>query len=385
MDENDTLKSMLKGTEAIINAGRRLGEALREKTGQPSAVTAIEQAVEHYDGIATNYQKFKFSQINTIQDLDKATSTQLTEDVLASLLLDLQVANVLMVAGSAVGEMDRSAETEDLDDALNRLGSTRRTIEQSLTRALDGRFGFTATAASEPSQSPDLASAIESFKNQADEAIQAIVVGAGTVVKKGIIAISKLDPIEALKGLVHLGETPDRLEKTGRLFRYGIEKLNGAVESLINLFGNDAFKQIREKVQELWNEFAKGGEYVGRTLEFLFGVEATRAMVSKAAAMKSSDRDVFDLASGDLAALATRFKGNMEIASGLVSAVTYGSIFLVFTPLAGPPLALFAASVYFLIVGAVLLIGDDYADSHDIINRVRGVRQITASVAPKGV
>jgi hypothetical protein len=379
MAVQDTRKDFLVSTEGIVNAGTRLSKALREKRGRDSAVGALERAVEAYDRDGSGYQAFKFSQLNSA--LDKASRERLSEDVLAAVLLELQVANVLTAAGSAIGEGTDKAPVEELDSALKELGSTKRTIERSLSSTVAGRFGFQDLTAVEPLRSPGLPSAASTFEGKADEVLKTLVDRAEAVVGSGFKAISKLDPSQALSGLSRLGESVQPLPRVGKLLRYAATKLNRAADLLINLFGTEAFTQIREKLKELWQSADEKGEYISRALGLFFGVEATRRMVT-AASLQSKDLELLDRASIDFAELGLKFKERMEIASSLVTAVTCGSALLAFTPLAGPALVLFTGSLYFLIIAGVVLMGMDFADSSEILCRVRGVREITASVLP---
>jgi hypothetical protein len=70
----------------------------------------------------------------------------------------------------------------------------------------------------------------------------------------------------------------------------------------------------------------------------------------------------------------------MELARGLVAAVTLAGTILALTPLVGLGLALAVASTYLVILASVILLGMDYADSGLVLRRVRGVGEIASSL-----
>src|SRR5437868_13383188 len=91
---------------------------------------------------------------------DKTTGALVTEEVLAGALAEVQVANVLIAAGRAVGETGEPAQPQLLNEALNRLEDTTQTFKQALVgpqaaeAGAAGRLAFIgAAAAPEPVRS----------------------------------------------------------------------------------------------------------------------------------------------------------------------------------------------------------------------------------------
>jgi hypothetical protein len=279
-----------------------------------------------------------------------------TEDALASVLTDMQVANVLIAAGQTLGETGKAAQPSVLDEAVVRLENTAHAIERSLPAGLTtgvepGRFGFVGdvTIAKAP-QSADLPSAIESFKHRCNETLTVLVNEAETVVTGVITALSKLDKDRVLAALSKLGEQIPALPEIGRLFRWGVNKLRAAITSLIHLLGTEALAGIKACVGKIWEE-VKEGKYISQTLQWAFGVETTRSHIDDILHASGLQQESLDKGSNDVSGLAVSFKENMAIARGLTSGLTLATTVLALTPLAGPQLALLAGSGYAVVLG----------------------------------
>lgn len=374
----------LQNTQAVLRAGRELRKALgADWATLGDAISRLEQTAQQHETGGMGYRAFMFSELETTTEADKVTRERMTEDVLVSVLTDLQVANVLMAAGQALGETGKKAEPRLLDETLLRLDNTTRAIEQSLAQGVKpGRFGFTEEAASpEVVRSADLPSAIETCKRRSNETLDILVSEAQGVVTSVVTALSKLDEKEVLEALSKLGVEVKELPKVGRLFRQGIEKLKGAIDTLTRLLGSEALVRIKAQVEQIWQE-VREGKHVAQALKWAFGVEATQALIAKILSSEGLQQEALDQASNALAPLATTFKEKMAMAKGMASAVTLGGTLLALTPLAGPGLMLFTASFYMGILAAVVLIGMDYADGGRILLRVRGVGEIISSARP---
>ncbi|HTG17448.1 MAG TPA: hypothetical protein VK747_19520 [Blastocatellia bacterium] len=327
-----------------------------------------------------------FSELDTAAEGDKQKRERVMEDVLAGVLTDLNVANVLMAAGQTLGEMGQKAGANVLDEALLRLENTTRIIEQSLPVPLSigaepGRFGF-AEAAAEliVADSADLPSAIEGFRKRSNETLDDFVDQAKGVAVSIVAGLSKLDASKVLEALSGLGEKIEELPKVGRLFSQGIKKLQSAVDALMRLLGNDLLKKVKEQVGKIWNGF-KDGKYVSAPLEWAFGIEGAKKEIEAALLSQGLNQQTLDEASNAVAKLRISFKENMGMLSGVVSAVSLAGTLLFIVPAIGQPLTLAAASIYVVILGAVVLIGMDYTDSGTVLKRIHGVGEIAKGLA----
>lgn len=378
----------LLSTQSILHAGRRLRNVLDADRGTVEyAITGLEQAAQHHETGGRGYRAFMFSELEAAPATEKGARERITQDALASMLTDLQAANVLMAGGQVLGETGEKADPRLLDEALLRFENTTRTIERSLASPLDqgaqpGRFGFAAEMAiAEAVESDDLASAISTFQQRSNDTLETLVHEARGVVTSVITALDKLDPEKVLSALSNLGVQMGELPKIGRLVRQGIQKLEGVIDALIRWLDSETLALVKDRVKEVWQDL-KEGKFIADTLGWAFAIEATRADIEDALSAQGLQLEALDQASRDLDSLATRFKESMEMCQNLAAAVGFAGTLLALTPLAGPELALVSASAYVLVLAAVVLIGMDYTDTGGLLQRVNGVREIGRSVRP---
>lgn len=372
-------------TRSVLYAGRQLRIALdadRARLGH--AITRLERTAQQHEIEGTGYRAFMFTELEDTTEADNAIRERMTEGVLASVLTDLQVANVLIAAGQTLGETGEKVEPRLLDEPLLRLENTTRVIESSLRSPLakevkPGRFGFAEEVAiPDLVQSSDLPSAIGTIRRRSNETLATLVNDAQEAVISVVMALTKFDKEKVLS---MLGGVVQELPKIGRLFRQGVEKLIGAIRALIHLLGSDALARIRVQVEKIWQD-VNDGKRVAQALEWAFRVEATRTRIAEILQSQDLKREALDKSSNDLAQLAITFKEDMAMVLGITSTVTLAGRLLTLTPIAGPELALMAASAYGVIMGAIVLIGMGYTDSGLIFRRVRGVGEIVSSVRP---
>lgn len=378
----------LSNTADVLSAGRQLRDMLGEDLETLDyGVTRLEEAARNQEIGATTYRAFMFAELETSRIAKKERRERISEDVFASVLTDLQIANVLITAGNAVGETNGDSRPHLLDEALNDLGETSPVIERGLSSPLakgPGRFNFSGTLA-KPTvfHSADAESAVQTFQRISDETLNKLVGGVHEVALSVFDALKKLGPEEILEALNKLGGPVQSL--TGmirRLISVGIQKMKQAVDDLVRLIGNDAISKIRDKIKELWEDREQG--IVVKLLAKIIGVEKTRASLTTILSLKGIDKDTADRGSNDLSQLLIPYKNNMEMAKKAVKAISFGSSVLILTPIAGHNIALFAASSYLIILTAVILVAMDYADSGGILQRVRGVGEIANGLRPDG-
>jgi len=372
----------LSGTQVVLSAGRQIRAFLdADPATLEYAVTRLERAAQEYEGRGSDYRAFMFSELDSTDEAEREIRQRLTEDVLATVLTDFEVANVMIAAGQTMGETGEKAEKRFLDDALLRLDITTRALERSLPSPLTvgtvpGRFGF-AEAVIPPQEikSPDLMSAIQTFKRSSDETLTRLVSEAQGVGTSVVTSLSKLPEEKVLAALSKLGEQVQELPMIGRLFRQGVTKLLRAIDSLIRFLGKGALNLIKVKIEQIWQKI-KDGQYLADVLNWAFEVEPTRSKIDEILNSKGLDPAVLDEASNALGRLSITFEEKMKMAEGLAKALTLAGTLLALTPLSGAALTILVASTYGLILAAVVLIGMDYADSGRILQRVRGVREI---------
>ena len=385
----------LANTSAVLLAGRSLQDALSAEFDVDTleyAVTQLTEAAKTQESGAKSYRSFMLTELETTEVVEEEKRERISEDVIGSVLVDLQVANVLMAAGNAVGEVNGNAQPELLDEALNDLDETRPVIASGLSSplakgAMSGRFNFSGEAAAEEEekvfQSADAESAIQTFKKVSDETLEQLATGVYEVALGVLDALKKLSPEKVLEALDQLGGPVKTITGMARrLISQGIQKMKHAIDDLTRLIGNDAITNIKDKVEEIWNNREEGiaVALVGR----LIGVETTRAAITALLSAKGIDKGIADQCSNEVARLLRPYRNNMAIAKKIVKAISFGSSVLLLTPIAGQKIALFAASSYLIILASVILIAMDYADSGRILRFVRGVGEIANGLRPAG-
>lgn len=375
----------LLDTSAVLAAGRLLQNALGEDLDtQDYAATRLSEAAKKQSSGAKNYRAFMFSEMKA-RKVPKEKSKRIGEDVIASVLTDLQIANVLVAAGHAVGEVEGNKRPDLLEQALNDLDQTRPIIGKGLSSSLAKgttlqRFNFSGTTAKEKTfESPDTESAIKTFKKVSDETLDQVVTGVHEVAVSVLEAAKKLSPEKVLEALNQLGGPVKTITGMAqRLVKQGIQKMKQAVDDLTRFIGNDGIKKVRDKVEEIWRNREKG--IVNQLLGKLIGIETTRASITAILGSKGMDKVIVDRASNEVSRLVIPYKDNVQLAKKIVNVISFGSTLLVLAPIAGPKVALFVASSYLAVLAGVILIAMDYADSGKILHWVRGVGEIAKSL-----
>ena len=387
------LQAYVQQTKAVADAGRLLQNFLNEaEATRDYAVEQLAEAAEQQTRQSADYRAFMFSEMAQAPE-DKAIGAQATEEVLAGALAEVRVADVLIAAGRAVGETGEQPQPHLLDEALNRLEDTTQNFKQALVGAKVadaesmGHLSFAEpTAGTTVVKSADLDHAKDAYRTQSASALKTVVEESHGVVTSVIETITKSEiggkALDVLAGLGNQLLNLPQLATFGRLVRQGLEKLNNAIDALLNLVGNDALKQVKEKLAELWDKFSGGKDVLTQVLEHLFGITTTEAKIEAVCKLDGLILNKVDQGSADLQELAARYKGQMKLAKGIASGVAVVAPFVIWLSGANPGVVLGVAFACVIIVAVVVLLGMDYADSGRILQRVRGVGEITESLRP---
>lgn len=370
----------LSSTQSVLHAGNLLRDLLdADEATREYAVTQLERAAQRHQTGGAGYRGFMFSEIETTKAAGKRIGNRATEDVLATIMADLNMSSMLMAAGQSTGEVGPQKNRQLLDEALLKLGNSTRIVERSLPGLLSsgsqpGRFGFVGEVPASRVQSADLPAAIENFRKNSEDTLSALIEGAKDAVMSIIEALSKIDAGKVTQALAQIGSGIADLPKIGRLFRQGVELLSGAIDSLTRLLGKDLINKVKEQVAKVW-ENLKDGKYVAAPIAWAFGVDAAREDIARILKSDGLKQTALDEASNALTQLGLGFRENMGLLQSIAGAVAVAGTLLFLIPGLGPNLTLVAASIYGVILGAVVLIGRDYTDSGPL-QRVRGVREI---------
>jgi hypothetical protein len=338
------------------------------------AISQLEQAAAEHEDDALAVQALMFRE-TPVADT-RADGTGDAGDVLATVLADLDVANVLIAAGHSVDEAGAPGDRQFLTDAIRRLDATTGALERAAQNLGDTELGFTEPSAlPQRLESPDLATAISSFRARANETLTSIARNAEDATTTVTDSLRKLDPQAVMAALGKLGEAAPKLASAGRLLRQGIAKLERAIGSLGRLLEGTPLDRVRKDVLALWED-VKSGRLLGRVLAGLLDVDGISKRVQEMLATDHLVRERLDEGSGELSALAVRFESEMSVVKRIASAVALAAAVIGLTQIATPTVTLVIAGVYALIVATVVVIAMDYTGSHQLLDRVRGVNDI---------
>jgi len=368
------LDPSLQEAESFLFAARRLRRALEQDDA-----ARLDDAVGELEQIAAGvrFREFGFTE-SPGADTAARRPDATPEQALRSLELDLEVANLLIAAGQAVGEAGSRADRAPLDRSLGRLETAARALELDAGQA--GGFAFDAGQEVVPRlASPDLPAAIETFRTRSGDMLQTLVRETQGVATAIVDALSQLDPQKVVEALGALGRRAQDLPNVGRLVRQGLRRLLAVVQGLTELMGARAIEALRERVGRFWDE-VREGRHVAQALEAALGVEVVTARIAEALAVENLQVDRLDRASEALDRLQPAFLETVKTMRSLVSGVALAGTLLAFTALAGPWLALATASAYLAILAATVLIAMDYADSEHLLQRVHGVGDTAAGL-----
>ena len=387
------LQAYVQQTKAVADAGRLLQGLLTEaEATRDYAAAQLAEAAEQQTRQGAGYRAFMFDEMKQAP-ANKVVGARVTEEVLAGALAEVRVADVLIAAGRATGETGEPPQPHLLDDALNRLEDTTQNFKQALVgaQAADakgaGHLAFVESAAAAAvAKSADLDHAKGTYREQSAAALQTVVEESHGVVANVIETLTSSEiggkVTEALSALGNKLLDLPQLATFGKLVRQGLEKLNNAIDALLNLVGNDALKRVKEKLEELWEKFSGGKDVLTQVLEHLFGITATEAKIKEVCDLEGLVLDKVDQGSTDLQELAARYKGQMKLAKGIAGGLAIVAPVVIWLSGANPGVVLAVAFAGVLIVAVVALLGMDYADSGRILQLVRGVGEITESLRP---
>jgi hypothetical protein len=391
-DQVASTNQYLSSTKSVLQAGRDLQKVLAAKKGlqdKNSALAKLTEAGAGHDLGSKGYRAFMFRETVSEGVPEQTHRIQVAENVFASTLNDLEVANVYLAAGQNIGETGEDPKPYLLDDALNRLQSTTEKLEGFFASAETqsagiARYGF-VEAPPEMDSSSEKPSAIDAFSARADATLKLLVDQAGEVVTTLIDDIKrlvdKISPAKLLEALEGLGAPVAFPKLIGNFIQQGIEKIASAINALVEFLGSDAVTKVKDEVVKLWNDVTGGGLVVS-LLNGIFATQKTKDNIAEVLKLEGLDNDKVNRATEELSGLALPYANDMAMAKRAIKAISLAATILLVIPIAGPKVALFAATSYGLVLALVVLVGTDYADSGRILKRVRGVGEITNSLRP---
>ena len=356
------LNQYLTSAELVIQAGQQLQRLLDKPKMRKFAIDQLEQAAQGYGNEGTTYRNFMFTELES----DKADKEPAVQGTLVNVLSDIQVANVLIASGQAVGETGQEQDPEILQQYLQQLEETTQRIRQTLANF---------TEDSSTSNNRDLR---ELFRENSNETLNTFVDEAGEVVTSIFGELSKnKDKLNIGNLLTRLApDIVNQLSEVGRLIRKGVQLIKEAFNSLLRLLGEarqETFTDnLKEIAKEIWDKFQESGFSLETSIALVFGREAVSSRIEKKLSQPKLSEQGLINGTNEVKELKESFAKEMKVVGGLVAATFAGSLLLRFWP--DPTLLLqVIIGLYLLLLLFVIFRGIDYTDSRGSIGLVRGV------------
>jgi hypothetical protein len=342
---------------------------------------ALEEAVRLGDAVEIAYATAELVQVaqarestgaveGFVRTAQEETRDQPADEELTQILTELNVGQVLLAAGEAVGESDLQSTDATLESALDELEDTTNLLD-----AADGSssvVGFTRRQV--PGEPP-----LEMFRGRLTTTVDGVVkhtVSIGIDVGQGLASIPAIVVNPILTGVVN---TLTNFPQVGRLITTALRAIRRALGALQQLVPESLGADVRQRFAQWWNERDQSVlEPVARWLLGVVEVDTTvRAILSAPGIPEDRLREGTDR----LTALVARYERSASVISGILRVLSTLLGWLgVFASVAAWVYGA-AAMGYFLAFGAAVWIGRDCLDTGSVWDRVPGVRTILTELS----
>ncbi len=339
------------------------------------AAEAVSNAADAYAGRSGTYGKFGFDQLAARETARTLAPDEAAGDLLASALVDLHVANTLIVAGQAAGEVPQRASSQQLEDATSQLNAL--TASDAPLRGM--RFGFDAgVAPALVAASPTLDAAKAAYQKRCDEVCAGLVSGTKKVLEAAYKQLKALDATQLVQAINSIGQTAVNMPDAGKLIGKGLQMAVRALEKIAQLLKSTTAQTLRDQAGKLLEMLTGSADLLDAFLNLAFGVSNAKKKVQGLLEGTTSAKEKIDEGAGNLAALGTRFAGQTALLDKIISVLAAAkAVAGLFLPQAAST-ALFGG-FYLLLMNYALLAGMDYADSAGSPDFVAGLMKISAA------
>ncbi len=362
-----------EAAQGVLYGVEMLATALRAGNSSDAefARESIARAADEYSGSTDQVARFGFDELSAPESTEREAAAA---DVLASVLMDVEVANALLVSGTASGDGSAPRKGAELDIVAERL----RGVSQALTPAREGagghgpRFAFDEVAAGEEVRSSGPGAAATGFERRAAAVLDALVRESKAVIKDAFSGLSGMDPAKALDALGQLGEAVPQLQMANRLVAKGLALAVAALRKLEHLLGRQNAGELRRLLEALLARLRQDSDLLEDFLKRSFGVEATVARVRELAAGTLADTVKIDAGSQCLEELRSRFAEQMAMLKRIVGGLGFAQK-VVSLALPQAATVLVFGGLYLLAMGYAVMAGQDFADRSPVLRLVDGV------------
>jgi len=366
-------------TSDLLVAGHDVLGAIDDPRRRDDAVERLITVAE--SGVA-GLASFSVQRFQSFEATDVAEErAEASEDVLATALGQLTIAQTLLSAAAA---------TEQQDNARLAPGGVVRAPEAESPSADTLRTALIAAGAvpaALEAQDSDLTppgpvgvddalkAALDALRDQVDETLDTVVTESAEAAKKPFTNLLGLAPEQVKQGIKTLGERVKLGTITNRLFRTALWALDQGLAALGRLIPLHLLQTARTQVEQLYERLGKESA-LDVVVAAVLGVPKVREYASQAFGRPGLLAARLALGSAELIALTARYKNVMRVLDGIGTAISLIAAALAIVKLVVPHLALLVAGAHALVAAAVILVGIDYVDVYPGPTLVRGVQSI---------
>jgi hypothetical protein len=373
----------MESSKRVISAVDRVQTALTE--GNPGDVElasdVLARAASDYAGYTGSYERFSFSEMVTIPK-GMMPQQQLTSNLLVNILLDLQVANILMMVSQATGETIGPATVDDLETAAYWLETLVDQVALPLIWTADApttpvHFAFVEIPVAPPVHpATDLAVAKANFQKQVDEMLAILVAQTKDILQAGWEVVKELDQAQIIAAIGQIDQGAPDVPRQSKLLQQSLNLATQALQKLNRLLGPQCTELLQEEARQLSTQLMDKTTLLDEFLIHTYRVAETKSYIVNLLNQTKTDLIHLNKGSEQLVELHNRFAEQMIILSRIITALNTSKRLAGFVLPKVTTMALFGA-FYLGVMDYAILAGMDFADSAILFNFVPGVISIS--------
>jgi hypothetical protein len=372
-------RSLVTGVASeLLVAGHDLLGVIDDPLRREDAVERLIAVAE--TGIA-GLSSFSVQRFQSFEATDVAQErAEASEDVLATALGELTIAQTLLGAAVATGQHEDAGAEAPSAGSPSAGSPSAEALRTSLTAAgsvpsvLEADAGEPAPAAgASGTGAPSLPDAVDHLRKQVDETLDTVVAASAESVTQAFTGLLDLAPDVVKQTIGALGERLKLGKIADRLFSTALWALDQGLAALGRLIPSRLLQSTRAEIERVYQRLREGralDTFVAATL----GVPDLREYANQAFGRPGLAADRLTGCKSELIALTARYKRVMGVIEGIATAISLVSAALVIVKFVLPHLALIVAGAQLLVVAAVLMVGIDYVDVRPGPDLVRGVQ-----------
>ena len=343
---------------------------------------AVERLIIMAESGIAGLASFSVQRFQSFEGTDTAQErTEASEDVLATALGELTIAQTLLGAAAATRQRAGGAEPAgDVAAAAPEAEALRASLiaARAVPAALEADAGEPAPASAGDARPSSLSDAIDHLRKQVDETLDTVLSGSAEAAGKAVTGLLDLAPAAVKQTIETLGERIKLGKIANRLFRAALWALDQGLAALGRLIPIPLLQNARSGVEHL-QKLLRQEQPLDVVLAAMLGLPDVREYTSQALSRPGLVASRLAACATELVALTARYKGVLRILQGIAVAISLIATTLAIVNVVVPQLALIVAGAQALVVAAVVVVGIDYIDVQPGPDLVRGVRTVLSA------